>query len=115
MMVRHYPTTLDWWQRHMGFAPVFTRPAQKLAFLQHADGAQVMIYERDGDWEVGPMEPPFGRGAVIQVFVADVAAVHARFPLQATRSMSVCARNGATGATVWAASVNFWCRTPMAI
>ena len=79
MMVRHYPTTLDWWTALMAMTPVFTRPAQKLAFLQHADGAQVMIYERDGDWEVGPMEPPFGRGAVIQVFVTDVRAVHARF------------------------------------
>jgi catechol 2,3-dioxygenase-like lactoylglutathione lyase family enzyme len=79
MMVSHYPTTLDWWTGLVGMTPVFTRPEQKLAFLQHADGAQVMIYERDGDWEVGPMEPPFGRGAVIQVFVADVTAVHARF------------------------------------
>ena len=79
MMVRDYPTSLAWWTGPMGFALVFERPAQKLAFVQHPDGAQVMIYERDGDWEVGPMEPPFGRGAVIQVFVTDVAAVHARF------------------------------------
>jgi hypothetical protein len=79
MMVRHYPTALEWWTGLVGMAPVFTRPEQKLAFLQHPDGAQVMIYERDGDWEVGPMEAPFGRGAVIQVFVTDVTAVHARF------------------------------------
>ena len=38
-----------------------------------------MIYQRDGDWETGPMQVPFGRGAVIQVFVADVATAHARF------------------------------------
>jgi len=79
MMVRDYPASLAWWTGPMGFAQVFERPAQKLAFLQHPDGAQVMIYERDGDWEVGPMEPPFGRGAVIQIFVADVTAAHARF------------------------------------
>ena len=79
MMVQDYPTSLDWWTRLIGMVPVFTRPAQKLAFLQHPDGAQVMIYERDGDWEVGAMQPPFGRGAVIQVFVDDVSATHARF------------------------------------
>ena len=79
MMVQDYPAALDWWTRLIGMEPVFTRPAQKLALLQHPDGAQVMIYQRDGDWEVGLMEQPYGRGAVLQVFVADVTAVHARF------------------------------------
>ena len=79
MMVQDYPSALDWWVGLVGMTPVFTRPAQKLALLAHPDGAQLMIYERDGDWETGAMEPPFGRGAVIQVFVADVAAVQARF------------------------------------
>jgi catechol 2,3-dioxygenase-like lactoylglutathione lyase family enzyme len=78
-MVSDYPTSLAWWTGPMGFAPIFTRPAQQLAFLQHPDGAQVMIYQRDGDWEVAAMEPPFGRGAVLQVFVANVDEVHARF------------------------------------
>ena len=79
IMVQDYPVSLAWWTTLMGFAPVFTRPAQKLAMLQHADGAQVMIYQRDGDWETGAMEPPFGRGAVLQVQVADVTAAHATF------------------------------------
>lgn len=79
MMVSHYPTSLAWWTALVGMTPVFTRPEQKLAFLQHRDGAQVMIYERDGDWEVAPMDPPFGRGAVTQIFLRDVDAAHARF------------------------------------
>ena len=78
MMVQTYPRTLAWWTGLMGFAVVFERPAQKLALLQHPDDAQIMIYERDGDWETGLIEPPFGRGAVIQVFVADVTTLHAR-------------------------------------
>lgn len=36
-----------------------------------------MFYERDGDWETGPMEPPFGRGTIIQLFVADVDSIAA--------------------------------------
>ena len=30
----------------------------------------MMMYPRDGDWEVGPMERPFGRGVVFQVYVS---------------------------------------------
>jgi len=37
-----------------------------------------MIYQRDGDWETGAMQPPFGRGAVIQVYVTDATAAAAR-------------------------------------
>ena len=75
MMVNDYPTSLAFWTGPMGFDVAFTRPAQKLACLVHPDGAQIMIYERDGDWETGPMQPPFGRGMVVQVYVADVDAV----------------------------------------
>ncbi len=79
MMVQDFPASLAWWTGMLGFVPLFQRPGQKLAMLQHPDGAQVMIYERDGDWETGAMEVPFGRGAVFQVFVADVAGAHAVF------------------------------------
>jgi extradiol dioxygenase family protein len=38
----------------------------------------MMLYQRDGDWETGPLEPPFGRGVVLQVYVRDVDAIAAR-------------------------------------
>lgn len=75
MMVQDYLRSLVFWTGPMGFAAAFTRPAQKLACLIHPDGAQIMIYERDGDWETGAMQPPFGRGAVIQVYVSDTNAM----------------------------------------
>ena len=78
MMVQDYPASLAFWTDVLGFAEAFTRPAQKLACLQHPDGAQIMIYQRDGDWETGTMEPPYGRGAVIQVYVKDATAHAAR-------------------------------------
>jgi catechol 2,3-dioxygenase-like lactoylglutathione lyase family enzyme len=78
MMVNDYARSLGFWTGPMGFDVAYTRPAQQLALLAHPDGAQVMIYARDGDWETGPMEPPFGRGMVVQVYVADVDAVAAR-------------------------------------
>jgi len=78
MMVEDYPASLAFWTGVLGFAPAFTRPAQKLACLQHPDGAQVMIYQRDGDWEVGEMQRPFGRGLVIQIYVKDATAAAER-------------------------------------
>jgi len=78
MMVTDYPVSLCYWTKVLGFDLSFERPQQKLACLTHPDGAQVMIYQRDGDWEVGPMEPPFGRGLVVQVYVLDATAAAER-------------------------------------
>ncbi len=77
LMVSDYDRTLAFWSGVLGFRIAFARPAQRLACLTHPDGAQLMFYERDGDWETGPFEQPLGRGAIIQVFVADAAAAAA--------------------------------------
>jgi catechol 2,3-dioxygenase-like lactoylglutathione lyase family enzyme len=79
MMVSDFPRSLAFWTGPMGFSVAFTRPAQKLACLARPEGAQIMIYERDGDWETGVLEPPYARGAIIQVYVADVLTLHASF------------------------------------
>ena len=78
-LVTDFDRTLAFWTGPLGFRVAFSRPAQKLACLEHPDGAQIMFYERDGDWETGALEHPFGRGAVIQVYVEDVEAIAARF------------------------------------
>ena len=78
MMVDDFPRSYAFWTNVLGFAPAFTRPAQKLACLEHPDGGQVMIYQRDGDWEVAEMLPPFGRGMVVQLYVRDANAAAAR-------------------------------------
>ncbi len=78
MMVSDFPRSLAFWTDVLGFGVAFARPAQKLACLAHPDGAQLMIYERDGDWETGPLEPPYGRGAIVQVYLTDVIGVAAR-------------------------------------
>jgi len=78
MMVDDFAHSCAFWTKVLGFAPAFTRPEQKLACLEHPDGGQVMIYERDGDWEVAEMLPPFGRGMVVQLYVRDANAAAAR-------------------------------------
>jgi catechol 2,3-dioxygenase-like lactoylglutathione lyase family enzyme len=77
-MVSDFIATRAFWTGPMGFATAFERPLQRLACVFRPEGSQVMFYERDGDWETGPLEIPFGRGAVTQIFVGDVDAVHAR-------------------------------------
>lgn len=77
LMVSDFTASMAFWTGPLGFAVAFDRPGQKFACLAHPDGAQVMVYERDGDWETGVLEPPYGRGAVIQVYVADVTAMAA--------------------------------------
>lgn len=78
MMVTDYAAALAFWTGVLGFKVAFTRPSLRFACLEHPDGAQIMIYQRDGHWETGAMDVPFGRGAVVQVYVADVDAVAAR-------------------------------------
>jgi catechol 2,3-dioxygenase-like lactoylglutathione lyase family enzyme len=115
MMVTDYPRSLSFWTGPLGFAVAFERPAQKLACLVHSDGAQVMIYQRDGDWETGPMDVPYGCGAVIQVYVGDADAMADAIRAAGVPFYVAPRENGAIGATVWAGSANFWCRTRMAI
>ena len=76
LMAEDYDRSLAFWTGPLGFRVAYTRPAMRFAYLERPEGGQMMIYERDGDWETGPMEPPFGRGAVVQVYVEDVEKVH---------------------------------------
>jgi len=63
------------WRGALGFTVAYQRPEQGFVYLEHPDGAQVMLCRRSGAWETGPMERPFGRGVMLQVFVADLAPV----------------------------------------
>jgi catechol 2,3-dioxygenase-like lactoylglutathione lyase family enzyme len=77
LIVTDQAASLAFWTGVLGFGVAYSRPAQKFAYLERVEGAQVMIYERDGDWETGAFVPPLGRGVVIQVSVDDVDQVSA--------------------------------------
>lgn len=79
LIVSNYDRSLAFWTGPMGFTVCYTRPAMKFAYLERPDGAQMMFYERDGDWETGLLEAPFGRGAIVQIDVANVIEIHAAF------------------------------------
>jgi catechol 2,3-dioxygenase-like lactoylglutathione lyase family enzyme len=76
LIINNYDNSLKFWTGPMGFRVCYTRPTMKFAYLEHPDGAQMMFYERDGDWETGEFEAPLGRGAILQIDVKDVTAIH---------------------------------------
>ncbi len=79
LIVTNYERTLAFWTGPMGFTVCYTRPAMKFAYLEHVDGAQMMFYERDGDWETGEFERPLGRGAIVQIDVKNIDEIYAAF------------------------------------
>jgi catechol 2,3-dioxygenase-like lactoylglutathione lyase family enzyme len=77
IMVSDFARSLAFWTDVLGFAIAYDRPEQKFVYLQRPEGGQMMLYQRDGDWETGALEAPYGRGVVLQVYVADLAPVEA--------------------------------------
>lgn len=75
IIVTNFDRSLAFWTGILGFRIAYDRPAQKFVLMERPEGAQMMLYERDGDWETGPFEHPLGRGAVIQIYVADADAI----------------------------------------
>ena len=77
VVVSDFDRSLAFWTGVLGFAVAYDRPAQKFVYLERPEGGQMMLYQRDGEWETGPLEPPYGRGVVLQVYVADLAPLKA--------------------------------------
>lgn len=55
----------------LGFHIVYERVENKFAFIE-LDGNQLMIEELNDNWDVGPLERPFGRGINISMSVDNV-------------------------------------------
>lgn len=59
----------------LGFKLEYERLADKLAFLS-INGAQIMIEEINGNWSVGDLEKPFGRGVNFQIELEDPKSLY---------------------------------------
>lgn len=77
LLVEDFSASLAFWSDILGFGIAYQRPEQHFAYLERSEGAQVMLCQRAGNWETGPLERPFGRGAMFQVYVDDLATVEA--------------------------------------
>src|SRR5262249_1054095 len=59
------------WCDVLGFRIAYQRPEHGFMFLE-LQGAQVMLKQRNGNWETGDLERPLGRGINFQIFVQSV-------------------------------------------
>lgn len=67
------------WTEMLGFQVAYRRPG--FLYLERPEGCQIMLCERSAKWETGEMEPPYGRGVLLQVFVDSISQ-----PLEAIRA-----------------------------
>ena len=77
LLVSDLDASLAFWRGRLGFWIAYSRIG--FVYLERPEGAQVMLCERDGTFETGPMETPFGRGAMFQLYLDGIEAVAAGF------------------------------------
>ncbi|MCJ2083675.1 bleomycin resistance protein [Methylobacterium sp. J-090] len=66
--------SLKFWCGGLGFVVAYARPEAGFAYLER-DGVQVMLNRVNGNWSVGALEPPLGRGLNLQITVATLEPV----------------------------------------
>ena len=72
LSVSNLERSLAFWCELAGFGICYDRPAARFAYLAR-DRIQVMLSERNGRWEPGEMQAPFGRGVNFQMLVDQIA------------------------------------------
>jgi catechol 2,3-dioxygenase-like lactoylglutathione lyase family enzyme len=80
LFVTDLDESLAFWRDLLGFRIAFSRPG--FVYLERAEGAQIMLWRRDGGFETGPMERPFGRGVMVQVYVDALAPIAHRLSVR---------------------------------
>lgn len=68
--VHDLPQSLGFWQGVLGFATAYARAEERFVYLEHPEGHQIMLCQRNGRFETGPMLRPLGQGAMFQLYFA---------------------------------------------
>ncbi len=66
--------SLAFWKDIIGFEIAYSREEEKFVYLEHPEGQQIMLCQRHGRFETGPMKPPLGQGAMFQIYFRDIGA-----------------------------------------
>src|SRR4051794_29295046 len=72
LLVENVAVSLAFWRDLLGFSIAYARSDEGFVYLEHPDGAQIMLCERSGAWETGELERPYGRGVMFQIQVPDL-------------------------------------------
>ncbi len=75
LLVEDLPRSCAFWQDVLGFEVSYQRREQKFVYMEHASGAQIMLCQRSGKWEMGDLISPFGRGVMFQISVNSITPV----------------------------------------
>jgi catechol 2,3-dioxygenase-like lactoylglutathione lyase family enzyme len=67
--------SLAFWKDILGFEIAFRREEEKFVYLEHAEGQQIMLCQRHGRFETGPMQPPLGQGAMFQIYFDEIGSI----------------------------------------
>jgi len=67
--------SLSFWADVLGFEVAFERPEERFSYLEHPEGHQIMLCQRHGRFETGPLEFPLGQGALFQITFTDIQPV----------------------------------------
>ncbi|MBR6950056.1 MAG: VOC family protein [Bacilli bacterium] len=59
----------------IGFNIVYRREENNFCFIE-LEGNQIMLDQLNGNWDVGPLEKPFGRGINISMSVSNVEELY---------------------------------------
>jgi catechol 2,3-dioxygenase-like lactoylglutathione lyase family enzyme len=67
--VNNLEDSLEFWREMLGFEIAYQRPAEKFVYLERPEGAQVMLCQRHGRFEIGELVRPLGQGIMLQVYI----------------------------------------------
>ncbi len=58
--VNDLDASLAFWRGLLGFGIAYERPEGRFVYLEHPQGHQIMLCQRHGRFETGPMKSPLG-------------------------------------------------------
>jgi catechol 2,3-dioxygenase-like lactoylglutathione lyase family enzyme len=64
--------SLAFWRGVLGFEIAYQRPVERFVYLEHPEGHQIMLCQRHGRFETGPLDYPLGQGALFQIYLANI-------------------------------------------
>ena len=67
--------SLAFWRDVLDFGVAYQRPDDRFVYLEHAEGHQIMLCQRNGRFETGPLIHPLGQGAMFQFYLDNVGPV----------------------------------------
>jgi catechol 2,3-dioxygenase-like lactoylglutathione lyase family enzyme len=73
--VNNLGASLSFWRGVLGFETTFERSEERFAYLEHREGHQIMLCQRHGRFETGPLDFPLGQGAMLQIYFGSIESV----------------------------------------